>query len=601
MSTLCMNDPYCAELGQIIQQQQLTALFQPIAALNHEQAYGFEGLIRGPSAHFLHSPINLFQTAERCNQLVELDIACRKVIIKTFVERNLPGKLFLNICPTSLVQPSFRPGATLAYLKEIGLDPHRVVIELTETQAITDYTLLAEALKHYREMGFKIALDDLGEGFSSLRLWSELKPDFVKIDKYFIQGIGADPQKRQFVRSIQHIALHTGTCVIAEGIESVAELEVIQRIGINLAQGYLIGRPSTQPLAKINLPQLQTQTPLSISKQSSHAGALLKLIPCATPADSNEAIWQRLAKQTDLVAIPVVDNNKPIGLIKRSDLLELFSRPFSRELFGARSCATQMDRNPLIVEQATSLTELARLITSCERGDLNDGFILTEQGRYLGMGTGRDLIRAMTELQISAARHANPLTGLPGNAPIQETINQLLAEQLNFTVVYVDLDHFKPYNDVYGYARGDELLQYCGKLLQRSTEPQLDFVGHVGGDDFILLLRSPDWQSRCETILSEFQLHLPDFFSPAHWAEHGYQAHNRQGEIQHHPLISISLGAVQIIASYYHTHHEVANVACAAKHMAKRQVGNTLFIEQRMPKHSSHTEHEQMYLAQDTA
>ncbi|QZA76993.1 GGDEF domain-containing protein [Deefgea tanakiae] len=600
MNSICTTDPYCAELEQIIQQQKLNALFQPIAALNHEQAYGFEGLIRGPSAHFLHSPINLFQTAERCNQLVELDVACRKVIIKAFVERNLPGKLFLNICPTSLIQPSFRPGATLAYLKEVGLDPHRVVIELTETQSTGDYNLLTEALKHYREMGFKIALDDLGEGFSSLRLWSELKPDFVKIDKYFIQGIGSDPQKRQFVRSIQHIALHTGTCVIAEGIETAAELEVIQRIGINLAQGYLIGHPNVQPIAKIKLPTLQTQTPITIDQRSSHAGALLKQIPCASPADSNEAIWRRLSAQTDLIAIPVVENDKPIGLIKRSDLLELFSRPFSRELFGARSCATQMDRNPLIVEQATSLTELARLITSCERGDLNDGFILTEQGRYLGMGTGRDLIRAMTALQISAARHANPLTGLPGNAPIQETIAQLLAEQLNFTVVYVDLDHFKPYNDVYGYARGDELLQYCGHLLQRNTEPQLDFVGHVGGDDFILLLRSPDWQSRCEAILSEFQQHLSAFFSPTHLAENGYQAHNRQGQLQHHPLVSMSLGAAQIIARDYNTHHEVANTACAAKHMAKRQQGNTLFIEQRVT-HQANSNHQAMYLNQDIA
>ena len=601
MNSLCTTDPYCAELGQIIQQQQLSALFQPIAALNHEQAYGFEGLIRGPSAHFLHSPINLFQTAERCNQLVELDIACRKVIIKAFVERGLPGKLFLNICPTSLTQPSFRPGATLAFLKEVGLDPHRVVIELTETQATTDYTLLAEALKHYREMGFKIALDDLGEGFSSLRLWSELKPDFVKIDKYFIQGIGSDPQKRQFVRSIQHIALNTGTCVIAEGIESSAELEVIQRIGINLAQGYLIGRPQTQPTALLNLPALKTEKPLTIGKLSKHAGALLQIIPCASTQETNEHIWRRLSAQTDLAAIPVVENDKPIGLIKRSDLLELFSRPFSRELFGARSCATQMDRKPLIVEQATSLTELARLMTSSERGDLNDGFILTEQGRYLGMGTGRDLIRAMTELQISAARHANPLTGLPGNAPIQETISQFLNDQLNFTIVYVDLDHFKPYNDVYGYARGDELLQFCGQLLQSSCDPQLDFVGHVGGDDFILLLRSPDWQNRCEKMLCDFQLHLSDFFNPEHIAAQGYQAQNRQGDLQHHPLVSLSLGAAQIVTEWYSNHHEVANVACAAKHMAKRQHGNSLFIEQRMPQNAASSQISNRYIDQALA
>ncbi len=572
------NERYCAELADIIQQQQLSAVFQPIAALNQATAYGFEGLIRGPSGHPLHEPQQLFQAAEQSQCLPQLDRACHQVIIQAFIEQQLPGKLFLNVCPLSLMHATFRADAMLDFMHAVGLDPSRVVIELTETQATRDYALMAQALQHYRDLGFQIALDDLGEGYASLRLWSELKPDFVKIDKYFIQGISRDRQKRQFVRSIQHIALSTGCNVIAEGIENHTELTTIQRLGIHLIQGFLIGRPETKPKPLLDFPKSQTETPLQIGQGSSHAGALLQIVPSASQTDSNETVWRRLTQQADLSAIPVVDNERPIGLIKRSDLLELFSRPYSRELFGARSCSTQMDCHPLIVEQATSLTELARLLTCCERGDLNDGFIITEQGRYLGMGTGRDLIRAMTELQISAARHANPLTGLPGNVPIQDAISQYLQTECNFTVVYVDLDHFKPYNDIYGYARGDELLQFCGQLLQNSVDPQLDFVGHVGGDDFILLLRSPHWRSHCEQILSDFQRQLAAFFKPAHWQAQSYVAHNRQHQLQRHPLVSMSLGAVEIVASDYQSHHEVASHASSAKHMAKTQIGNSLFI-----------------------
>ncbi|WP_288841318.1 EAL domain-containing protein [uncultured Deefgea sp.] len=572
------NERACAELADIIQQQQLSAVFQPIAALNQASAYGFEGLIRGPSDHPLHAPQQLFQAAAQNQCLAQLDWACHQVIIQAFIEQQLPGKLFLNVCPLSLMQDAFRAQAMLDLLQAVGLDPHRVVIELTETQATSDYARLAQALQHYREMGFQIALDDLGEGYSSLRLWSELKPDFVKIDKYFIQGISQDRQKRQFVRSIQHIALSTGCNVIAEGIENHAELAVIERLGIHLIQGFLIGRPEIQPNPLLDMPKHRTEQPVYIGQSSTHAGALLQIVPSACQTDSNEAVWRRLTQQADLSAIPVVDNERPIGLIKRNDLLELFSRPFSRELFGARSCSTQMDRHPLIIEQATSLTELARLLTCSERSDLNDGFIITEQGRYLGMGTGRDLIRAMTELQISAARHANPLTGLPGNAPIQNTISQYLQTECNFTVVYVDLDHFKPYNDVYGYARGDELLQLCGQLLQSSVDSQLDFVGHVGGDDFILLLRSPNWRSHCEQILSDFQQQLAPFFKPAHWQAQSYLAHNRHNKLQLHPLVSMSLGAVEIVASEYQSHHEVANHASSAKHMAKMQSGHSLYI-----------------------
>ncbi|QLG89711.1 EAL domain-containing protein [Chitinibacter bivalviorum] len=582
MPKLSLPEQFSTELLHIIHEQQLSALFQPIAALNDGQAFGFEGLIRGPSAHFLHSPINLFQTAEQCGLLSELDIACRKVVIRAFAESGLPGKLFLNVCPSSLTLPSFRPGATLEFLKTVGLAPQRVVIELTETQAISDYDLLSKAIGHYREMGFKIALDDLGEGFSSLRLWSELKPDFVKIDKYFINGINNDAQKRQFVRSIQHIALNTSTRVIAEGIETPAELETIQRIGINLAQGYLISRPQPHPSVQLQLPRLTIERPITLNQRSTTAGSLLKDTPAVSANDSNETVWQRFHAQPELYAIPVLENDRPIGLLKRHDILEMFSRPFSRELFGTRSCATQMDRQPLIVEQATSLTELARQVTSSERRYLTDGFILTEQGRYLGMGTGQDLIRAMTELQISSARHANPLTGLPGNVPIQNAIASLLQDQINFVVVYADLDHFKPYNDIYGYARGDDVLQLLGQLLQHHFDPSLDFVGHIGGDDFILLLRSSDWHLRCEQLLSDFSIRTRDFFNAEDLAFGSYTAPNRQGEIERHPLLSLSLGAAHIVASQFESHHEVASIASSAKSMAKQQQGNALFVERRL-------------------
>ncbi|WP_410499259.1 phosphodiesterase [Chitinibacter sp. S2-10] len=564
---------------QIIQTRQLSALFQPIATLKEGRAYGFEGLIRGPAGHELHSPIQLFQAAERCGLLAELDIACRKAIIRAFVNSGLPGKLFLNVCPSSLTLPGFRSGATLEYLKSVDLEPQRIVIELTETQAIHDYKLLAEAIRHYRQMGFKIALDDLGEGFSGLRLWSELKPDFVKIDKYFIQGIHLDAQKRQFVRSLQHIALGTHTKVIAEGIETTDELEVISRMGIHFAQGYLFARPQARPDPQISVPQLERENLSHL--QQSMALSLLQPLPAASSKDSHNKLWQRFQSQPDLRAIAVIDNDLPIGLVKRNAILELLARPYGRELFGERSCVLHMDTQPLIIESNTSLTELARLMTSCEHHQLDDGFIITEQGRYLGMGTGRELIRAMTELQLAAARHANPLTGLPGNVPIQQTMSRLLAEQLDFVVVYADLDHFKPYNDVYGYARGDELLQLLGQLLQEYCDPKVDFIGHIGGDDFILLLRSNDWQSRCEQLLETFRLRIRDFFTPEAIQNTGYEAPNRQGKLQSHPLVSLSLGAARVVAREHASHHEVASLASHAKSMAKRQPGNALFIERR--------------------
>ena len=135
----------------------------------------------------------------------------------------------------------------MSILTYSGRNPDRVIIELTENQPTYDYELMREAVRHYRDMGFQIAIDDLGEGFSSLRLWSELRPEYVKIDMHFIQGINNDPVKLQFVRSIQEIAEKSNTLVIAEGIETQAELLVIRDVGVAYGQGYHLGRPHPQP------------------------------------------------------------------------------------------------------------------------------------------------------------------------------------------------------------------------------------------------------------------------------------------------------------------------------------------------------------------
>ncbi|AMC35839.1 GGDEF domain-containing protein [Janthinobacterium sp. B9-8] len=568
------------ELEDIISQNQLTALFQPIASTRDGEIFGYEGLIRGPSSSFLHSPINLFRTAEELGCLHALDFACRRAVIKAFVREELAGRLFLNVIPSCLAEQDFKPGATLALLNDAGLAPQRVVIELTETQPTHDYNLLKEALLHYRDMGFKIALDDLGEGFSSLRLWSELKPEFVKIDKYFIQGLACDAQKRQFVRSIQHIALNTGTRVIAEGIESQADLQVVQNIGIGYVQGYFIALPNAHPPRQLNLNLQEKDYRPSLLKAQT-AGQLLVEVPTVLPKQSGTEICRIFSKYPQIHALPVIDEQRPVGLLRRHEVIEFFGRPFAHELYGNKPCKGLMDCTPLIVEHSTSLQELSQLVTAADHRHLADGFIIIEQGHYLGMGTGHDLMRAITELQIRAARHANPLTLLPGNVPIEEQIEILLTEQRYFTAAYIDLDHFKPYNDVYGYACGDKMIRMLGELLLSIADPQIDFVGHIGGDDFMILFRSTDWKQRCKSLLKEFELRVQSLFKPEHLLQNGYSSTDRRGELQHFPLSSLSIGVIEAHQDMYLTHHEVAAAATHAKHLAKSKLGNSLFVEQR--------------------
>ena len=125
------------------------------------------------------------------------------------------------------------------------------MIELTEDYPTVDFRFVHESLMLYRSMGFRVAIDDLGEGFASLRLWSELRPEYVKADKHFVRGIAADPVKLQFLRAIQHIAESSGSQVIAEGIENAEDFRVAKDIGIACGQGWFIGRPSERPTTRL--------------------------------------------------------------------------------------------------------------------------------------------------------------------------------------------------------------------------------------------------------------------------------------------------------------------------------------------------------------
>jgi len=240
-------------LDSILAHGSVTSLFQPIVSLSKRLILGYEALTRGPSNTSLHSPINLLAAARHAGRLNELEMTCRENACRRYSQQQLQSKLFLNVSPETLLDAKHKPGRTLELLHQYGISADKVVIELTEQTPTDDFELLRAALHHYRDMGFSIALDDLGAGYSSLRMWSELRPDYVKIDRYFIDGLHRDAVKREFVESIMKIARASQAQVIAEGIELSEELHVLSDMGIDLVQGYLLGRPEEEPSASASL------------------------------------------------------------------------------------------------------------------------------------------------------------------------------------------------------------------------------------------------------------------------------------------------------------------------------------------------------------
>jgi diguanylate cyclase (GGDEF)-like protein len=186
------------------------------------------------------------------------------------------------------------------------------------------------------------------------------------------------------------------------------------------------------------------------------------------------------------------------------------------------------------------------------------------------LGTGEQLVRSVTETRIEAARHANPLTFLPGNIPISQHIERLIRKKVCFVACYADLNNFKPFNDYYGYWRGDEMIRLLARLAMEQCDSQRDFLGHVGGDDFILLFQSPDWRQRSERLVEAFNTQAQSLFDDAARNAGGIEAEDRQGVLRFFPCTTVSIGAIAIDGSQFSRAEDVANLAALAKHDAKR-------------------------------
>ncbi len=437
-------------LGQILAHGGLHSLFQPIVSLSERRILGYEALTRGPSNSPLHSPITLFAAARQTGLLNELEMACRKSACRRFSELKLDGLLFLNVSPDSLLDARHQPGRTLQLLQTYGIPPSRVVIELTEQSPTDDFNLLDTALHHYRDMGFSIALDDLGAGYSSLRLWSELRPDYVKIDRHFIDGIHQDAVKREFVGSILQMAKASRAQVIAEGIELEEELAVLCEMGVDLLQGYLLCRPQDQPPtdASALLPE-PGSSPTSLSEEGSDLTALLNEHPSVSINTPTADVLEAFRAQANLNSLAVLDEDRrPVGIVHRHSLSEVLLKPFATELFARKPISRLMSNDFLAVEISQSLQKVSRLLTSRARQRIEEDFVITVDGHYLGLGRVIDVLKLITELKIQQARYANPLTLLPGNVPIQQCLTRLLQQSREAVVCYVDIDSFKPFNDL---------------------------------------------------------------------------------------------------------------------------------------------------------
>ena len=236
-----------ADVTRVAASGALRAVFQPIFDLRSGEPRGYEALIRPQPGSGFSDPGELFAAATAAGRTVELDVACLQTSIAAFARLGLPGSLTLNLSPRTLESDDFSVHAVVKLLMRHGVDPRRVVLEVTEREAVEDTERLVRAVDACRAAGMRMAADDVGAGNAGLRLLAQVRFDIVKIDLSLVQGGAVRATSEEVVRTLKDLADRWGALVIAEGLETPEQLAFVRSLGIRAGQGYLLGRPADEP------------------------------------------------------------------------------------------------------------------------------------------------------------------------------------------------------------------------------------------------------------------------------------------------------------------------------------------------------------------
>jgi diguanylate cyclase (GGDEF)-like protein len=555
--------------------EALYTLFQPIIDGATREPIGHEALTRGPEGP-LELPSALIAAAAAAGLSIPLERRCLESALRSYRALRLDGRLFLNLLPQTLLDWTHLADWLGAQLAANQIDPHDVVLEVTEHGLTEDEVLLAAAVAPLRALGCDIAIDDLGAGSSGLKTWAAIRPDYVKVDRYFVAGIEQDAVRAEILRSVVDMGRVTGCRVIAEGIENREQYAILLELGVDYLQGYLLGRPQRVPGGNSAvLGGLETITAGPTADCAEH---LVLPIPGVAAKTQVGDVVDIFRDNPEWTALAVLESERPIGLVYRDELLIFLSRPLHPEIYNRKPISSVMTRETVQVEARARLDQVSRVVTARSARPQRDDFIITRNGLYLGLGRTFDLLRQITAQQIQAARHSNPLTGLPGNREIQRHLSQWLARRRHFVACHLDLDHFKPFNDAYGYARGDQVLLHVSQVITRIVRPRVDFVGHVGGDDFVFLMRSQDWTLRLIALIEELAASLVNFHSSEHREAGGLVGVDRDGTTRRFPLLSASIAAFEIDGSNVATPDIIAESLRQTKALAKAKPGCTCLL-----------------------
>jgi diguanylate cyclase (GGDEF)-like protein len=577
------------EFKEILALKKLYSVYQPIISINSAAVLGWEALIRGPENSYFRYPGNIFSFAEAEGLLFPLEKICRESAFNNLGGIGLGQKIFVNVHPNTINDPTFTEGETMRIIQNLHIQPENVVFEITERHHIKDFMSLNRTLTHYRDQGFLVAVDDVGCGFSNLQSIAEIRPDYIKIDMSLVRGIHKDRAKTALMETFVTFAAKIGCEIIAEGIEEEAELALLADIGVHYGQGYFFGRPVSPKQIIHDDAYLKTRHFANKGRQH----ILKRAFPIGDIIDGAVSInEQTLVKDvkalfeenTALSGIVIVENKRPIGLVMRQHLDRHLGRKYGVALYYEKTISKIMDKTPLMVDHNTPIELVSQAAMNRNKMKLYDNIIINRNGDLQGIVSVQTLLDTMTRIRLELAKGANPLTGLPGNIAVEQEHYRCAKNDKPFSIIFVDLDNFKSYNDKYGFEKGDSVLLYTANLLKDGLKEYGDddaFLGHIGGDDFIIFTTEDIVDSLCCHVIEQFDAGIKDLYSPEDREAGGIMAHERSGQEKWFPFISVSLAVLDCTAETGKDMKEISGKVAQIKQYAKSKPGSVYVRDRR--------------------
>lgn len=565
----------------------IKSTYQPIVNLSSGETIGWEAFTRINDDNCFRFLYHVPSHTEAIPFSPIMDRKCFENAIQKLGRIHSRHKIFLNIQPPSFQIEAFSPLRLTDFLESYGIKPFQVVFEISSRNPFQNDLSFWNQIEKLRYHGIQFALDDVGAGQSDFRWISDLKPQYLKLDRQFYQNALSEKVMKALLESLVSFCRQMDICMIAERLESLSEIELLVDMGIQYGQGYYLARPyypKKQTVSGFSDDIMKPAKRLQkcvLMKCNLPIEKYLKQVPIIERKLKIQELKQIVSLHNNVTAV-IIDNGKAVGVLENQHMYQILCRQQEGNGSNTIDLAEFMEQNFFVAESVMPAVDVVKMIAKQNMGVMNPPIVVIADNSPIGLVSFVELQDVFIRYQIDEARDANPLTGLPGNMAIQQALDEYYRIGHPISLIYADLDHFKAFNDQYGFKKGDQMLLQLSQILSWAIKRkggEGDFLGHIGGDDFVIITTPEKAENICRLVIKSFSRLRNSCYDKMEIKQGYVEGHDRKGLQTKVPLAAVSLAIVDC-----HQRKDIAELperAASMKQYAKTISGNSYVLDRR--------------------